>query len=548
MSSQEISKSGGQDTAKRVFYSFRSFKIISLFAIVIILIVASLGLRDIFRDMVIYEAEKDAIRVGRALRNTEIQRFIETNDEDRQTLAVSPEDIPQLDLHMRTYLEPFDIVKIKVFDTETRIIYCTDPTLIGKLDIDNSKLASALSGKPVSKYETKEHVYDLAEEIRGDVGIVETYIPVYAPNGKIVGSFEIYKDVTPDLALADRTLARAGAILAVTVLVVFAALMFAIHRAGRTINSGTAALMVANNQLEQEIGVRKKTEIDLKDTHDELMEASHKAGMAEVATDVLHNVGNVVNSVNILTSLITEKFAESKISNLRKVAEMVEEHLDDLGTFLTEDPKGKHIPSYFVKATRILSDDQEEITEKLQSLGQNVDHIKEIVSMQQSYARTSGVEVAVVLEDVMENAIQINSAGLERHGIDLVRKFDELPEVNIDKQKVLQILVNLISNAKYALSHSEKSEKRMTIRVCKYGDDGLRIEVADNGLGISKDDLTKIFRHGFTTKKDGHGFGLHSGALAAKEMGGSLNVHSDGPGCGAKFTLELPFKPVKVCQ
>jgi len=168
--------------------------------------------------------------------------------------------------------------------------------------------------------------------------------------------------------------------------------------------------------------------------------------------------------------------------------------------------------------------------------------------MQQSYAKVSGVYVQTSLSKLAEDAIQINSAGLERHGTRLIREFEKLPDVEIDKQRVLQVLVNLISNAKYALSGSKREEKLLTIRIYKHSEDRFRIEVADNGVGISGDNLTRIFSHGFTTKEYGHGFGLHSSALAAKEMGGSLTVYSDGLGQGATFTLELPFKPIGVVK
>ena len=73
----------------------------------------------------------------------------------------------------------------------------------------------------------------------------------------------------------------------------------------------------------------------------------------------------------------------------------------------------------------------------------------------------------------------------------------------------------------------------------------MKISYIDNGIGIPADNLTRIFGHGFTTRKEGHGFGLHSGALAAKELGGALTVESDGPGKGATFTLEFPIQRPK---
>jgi len=305
------------------------------------------------------------------------------------------------------------------------------------------------------------------------------------------------------------------------------------------------ALIEANEQLEER--VRQRT-AELEETHNRLMEASRQAGMAEVATDVLHNVGNVLNSVNVAATLIREKVSNSEVSSLKKVTDIVKEHVDDLGTFLTEDEQGRHIPLYLTEVSKALIDEQADNIEKLRSLTENIEHIKEIVKTQQSYAKVSGIEVSTSLVELVENAIQINGAALHRHGIQLACDFAEVGPISIDKQKVLQILVNLISNAKYAMSRVEKGKKLLAIRIYKHGADKVRIEVADNGVGISEEDLTKIFIHGFTTKKDGHGFGLHSGALTAGELGGSLTASSDGEGRGATFTLELPFKPAKVLQ
>ena len=298
----------------------------------------------------------------------------------------------------------------------------------------------------------------------------------------------------------------------------------------------------------QDITDRKRAEIELKNTHEKLLETSRMAGMAEVAADVLHNVGNVLNSINVSTTLVVEKVTNSELANLEKLASIVNDHIDDLGTFLTEHPQGKHIPVYLKEVSKHLIDEQADIVSKLRVLAENVEHVKEIISSQQSYAKISGVEIRASIAKLVEDAIQINRAGLERHGTQLIREFEELPDVQIDKQKLLQILVNLISNAKYAMSNNDKEEKLLTLRLYKHGEDCFRIEVADNGIGIPEDNLTRIFSHGFTTKRNGHGFGLHSSALASKEIGGSLTVHSDGVGRGAMFTLELPFKPAEVIK
>jgi signal transduction histidine kinase len=172
-------------------------------------------------------------------------------------------------------------------------------------------------------------------------------------------------------------------------------------------------------------------------------------------------------------------------------------------------------------------------------LRQNVEHIKEIVAMQQNYATFGGVKEMINVVSLVEDSMRMHEAGLNRHDVKVIRELENVPPLNVEKHKILQILVNLLRNAKHACQDSNRADKRLTVRVAN-GDGRVKISIIDNGIGISPEILTRIFNHGFTTRKDGHGFGLHSGALAAKEMGGSLSVHSDGPGQGAAFTLELP--------
>jgi signal transduction histidine kinase len=176
---------------------------------------------------------------------------------------------------------------------------------------------------------------------------------------------------------------------------------------------------------------------------------------------------------------------------------------------------------------------------ELESLRKNIEHIKDIVAMQQSYAKVFGLAEILQVTDLVEDSLRINAAALTRHAVRVIREYEEIPVIAVEKHKVLQILVNLVRNAKYACDESEHADKQLTVRVARH-QDRVRITISDNGIGIPPENLTRIFAHGFTTKKTGHGFGLHSGALAAREMGGTLNVHSDGPGQGASFTLELP--------
>lgn len=296
--------------------------------------------------------------------------------------------------------------------------------------------------------------------------------------------------------------------------------------------------------ISRNITERKSAEAKLEQMHKQLADASRQAGMAEIATNVLHNVGNVLNSVNVSANLVTDNVRKSKISGLAKAMALLREHESDLGTFLNEDPKGKLVPGYLAQLAEHLRTDQEATLKELESLRANIDHIKKIVSMQQSYATVSGVSETVNVIDLVEDSLRMNEASCSRHGIETIREYGEVPPIKVDKHRVLQVLVNLLRNAKHACDDSGRSDKRMTVRVESSGG-YIRISVSDNGVGIEPENMKKIFNHGFTTRKSGHGFGLHSGALAAKEMAGSLSAHSDGLKQGATFALELPLQPTQ---
>jgi PAS domain S-box-containing protein len=294
----------------------------------------------------------------------------------------------------------------------------------------------------------------------------------------------------------------------------------------------------------RDITARKESAEELERVHKQLMTASRQAGMAEVATNVLHNVGNILNSVNISASLVVERVKQSKASGVSRVAALLLEKGPGVGEFLLQDVRGKRIPEYLTSLGEQLANDQKMALEELASLRDNLEHIKDTVAMQQSYAKLCGVVETIAVVDLVEDSLRLNAGAFVRHGVTLRREFSEVPPITVDKHKVLQILVNLVRNAKYACDESGKSEKLITLRI-ESASAGVHICVIDNGVGIPAENMSRLFTHGFTTRADGHGFGLHSGALAAQELGGSLLVRSDGPGCGATFILELPVTPAK---
>ncbi len=271
----------------------------------------------------------------------------------------------------------------------------------------------------------------------------------------------------------------------------------------------------------------------------QLAAAARQAGMAEIATNVLHNVGNVLNSVNISADLVTRKLRTSKALGLGKAVQMMNEHAEDLGDFISHDEKGKLLPGYLNQLVDALAIEQQSMTEELGQLSKSVDHIKEIVAAQQSYAGTSSIAETVQIKDLIEDALRMNAGIIAARRITVVRNFAETPLLLLDKHRVLLILVNLIKNASRAMDDKPELAHQIILQSEMHQGDTLVIKVIDNGEGIAPENLTRIFAHGFTTRKDGHGFGLHSCVLAAMEMGGSLEAHSEGPGTGATFTLKL---------
>ncbi len=288
---------------------------------------------------------------------------------------------------------------------------------------------------------------------------------------------------------------------------------------------------------------RRKAEAEREELHQRLLEMSRHAGMAEVATGVLHNVGNVLNSVNVSTGILTDKIKNSPVKKLARAVDLMTQHQNDLGTFITADAQGSKLPGYFTTVTKVLQSEEASVLEELGVLAKNIDHIKEIVRLQQTFAKAKGVMGRLDLAALIDDAARISGTGFEGRMIHVECDFPRPLFIHTDKHVVLQILTNLVKNAHQAVRENNIGEKKVSIRarlVVEKGVEMARIEVTDTGVGIQPDNLTRIFNHGFTTKANGHGFGLHSAANTAKRLGGTLEATSDGPGKGATFILMLP--------
>ena len=312
------------------------------------------------------------------------------------------------------------------------------------------------------------------------------------------------------------------------------------------------ALFEAKNQLEnrviertrelqEQIVAKDKAHAELEDAQKRLIELSRLSGMAEVATSVLHNVGNVLNSINVSSTLVGDRLRASRVSQLNDLAQLLKTNRNRIGDFLEHDPSGLRVLPYLEKLSTHLLNERDELSAEMDGMVLHVAHVKDIVSMQQTYARTSGVLEKVALHTLIYDSLRITQEEMDRHHVRIQKDIDEVPPMTTDRNKVLQILLNLLRNAKDAVVAGPATPREIVLKLRSLESDAVRLTISDNGIGIAPENLTRVFSHGFTTKKDGHGFGLHFGALTANQLGGSLIAESDGNGRGATFTLDLHF-------
>lgn len=278
-----------------------------------------------------------------------------------------------------------------------------------------------------------------------------------------------------------------------------------------------------------------------------LVDTAREAGKSEIASGILHNVGNVLNSVNVSSSMLAKKAEALATGDLEALNGIIAEHAEDLGKFVAEDPRGKHLPPFLNAVTEQMASGKQEIVGEIQSLSQGIDRIRDLVNSQQEYVSRKEVIESVDLTTVVDKALDVSENVDSFHrGFEIVREYEELPRVLVDRYKTLEILVNLIQNARQSMEEHDSTVHKLIVRVFSPDENHVRIEIEDTGLGIEAEQLSKVFDHGFTTKASGHGFGLHSAANAATEMSGTLTARSEGHGQGATFVLELPTRVMQA--
>jgi len=303
-----------------------------------------------------------------------------------------------------------------------------------------------------------------------------------------------------------------------------------------------------NTNLYAEMNERKKAQAEREELHQQLVQASRQAGMADVASSVLHNVGNVLTSINVSTDILLKTLKKPMVGDVCRIASMFHEHQDNLEAFLTQDAKGKQIPSYLGMVAESLSGSHQTIQGEIDSLVKKIDHVKQVIMSQQDIAHAGEIREASEVEELMEQALMMGMPEPEKYGIRVLREYAHVPTIMTDRHHVLQILVNVIVNAKNAMVEYPANAHCLTVRILLPADHkgSVRLEVTDTGSGIKAENLPRLFAQGFTTRKAGHGLGLHSAAISTKKLGGTLQGQSAGEGRGATFMLDIPLTVVEA--
>ena len=397
--------------------------------------------------------------------------------------------------------------------------------------------AAAYLRKPIFVESIEDHPnWIMARELTRHHGLFACWShPIFSTDNQVLGTFAMYyrKTRRPDTTLM--RIIESGAHLA--------GLAIERSRLDSQLKAAKDAADAANRELEQRVVDRTA---ELRDVHKQLLEVSRQAGMAEVATDVLHNLGNLLNSVNVSANVLRTLIEQSKVSNLSKASALLESHRHDLTEFLTADAKGKMLPNYFVHLAEDLNEENNVVLQEIADLARSIEHINDVIQTQQEHARNSTFRQLFNPAALFEEALRDGSVSLDRHSIEIVREMQNLGEVEIDKRKTLEILIGLVSNAKNALTQTKTvAGPRITARLSAIERDfqrWLRFEVSDNGVGIPAENQAKIFTSTVGTISGGRGFRLHNAANAAREMHGTLSVFSEGAGRGATFVLEIPLE------
>ena len=270
--------------------------------------------------------------------------------------------------------------------------------------------------------------------------------------------------------------------------------------------------------------------------------------MAEVARGVLHNAGNVMNSITTATFQIESAVEKSSPDGLEKLVELLKTE-KDLGAFFATDKRANQVLPYLEKILQAQRSYREVMQSEIGVLQSGIGHLSGIIQSQHAFADKPNFVESIDPTCVVNDSINLVNEAFARHGVTLTSEFQTVPSVLVDRNRLTQVILNFLTNAKDALKANDPGNRKIHIELLKLTDGNVvRIRVSDNGPGVPIHLKDKIFSSGFTTKDSGLGHGLHYCAVSAMELGWKIGLDTNLGEFRTIFYLDIPFENSQTNQ
>ncbi|MBW2705028.1 MAG: HAMP domain-containing protein [Deltaproteobacteria bacterium] len=295
------------------------------------------------------------------------------------------------------------------------------------------------------------------------------------------------------------------------------------------------------HQEHLELLVKERTR-ELEEAQEEIVGKAMEAARAQLAAMVLHNIGNAMTPINVQIEGMKAGQSEAVVQYLEKCYHDLKANIADLNTYVNADPRGQEIFRYMGELIAAVRAERNRSGDALEKMDRAISYVSEILIMQQAYAASEQeFKQRVDLHALIDDAIQIQMGSLERKGIVVEQKLDDhLPMVLLDKNRLMQVIINLIKNSSEAFERLEPDNRKKTIRIKTFAGNGhVGFEIADNGIGIDQENIDHIFDFGKSYQRSS-GIGLYYCKMFVEDNGGTLDVSS--PASGQGITVRVTFK------
>jgi signal transduction histidine kinase len=299
----------------------------------------------------------------------------------------------------------------------------------------------------------------------------------------------------------------------------------------------TKAAVTATKQL-QDLNLVFSEKNDLvKRMQSDLLEKNYIIGSAEIATGTLHNIGNILNNVSTSVYLLSSIHSRGALEKFKKANMILTQNENDMSNFLKND-KGSKLIEYYKLIEKLFGEEIDKTDNIVSELDKKINLIIGILTTQQNYAGFSSTLESLDILKIIDDVLLMEKASLEKATVQIVKKIRKVPNINAQKNKTMHVLINLIKNGKEAMMANDILRRVLTISV--YDNfEYVVVEINDCGTGIASENTSRLFTYGFTTKSNGHGFGLYSCAQYMKEMNGLITAESAGLGLGSTMILKF---------